>query len=198
MAKGSNRRVRGRRHLGLRPDWRPLLELAPDEVPEFMWMFRVRLTDGTAVEAYKHAATRRYLHLDAAGRAYALVGDTTYEQGDPGVLLAEATEGRGSVNIVRHNEWLDGKKITWARSATRHRIPRAQTLFAIRHAGICFVDGKGRDGEPRLYFFGDDEQGRPLEIAAFDHEIFGLLAVHSMLLRRRFEERYREALKWRK
>lgn len=162
-------------------------------------MFRIDLADGTVVEAYKHSWTRRYLYLAASGRAFALVGDSTYEEADPKALLAEATEGgAGWVSIVRQNDWIDGEKITWARPATRHRISRAQTLFAITHAGICFQRGTGRAGEARLYFLGDDEEGRPLEIVAFDGEGGGLFVVHSMQLRKRFKERYREALRWRR
>lgn len=177
-----------------KPTWAPLLDLGPDEAPDFMWMFRVELEDGTVVEAYKHSQTRRYLHLDAAGRAYVSVGRARYEEADPVILLLEVAAP--PLDIVRQNEWFDGKRITWARSATRHRIPRARTRFVIEHAGICFEDGVGKKGEPRLYFFGDDEQGRPLEIVAIEGGGRRLLVIHSMLLRRRFETRYKEALKW--
>jgi hypothetical protein len=42
----------------------------------FMWMYELRLDDGTRVDAYKHVTTRRYLHLSAAGLAlqYGLEG----------------------------------------------------------------------------------------------------------------------------
>jgi hypothetical protein len=65
-------------------------------------------------------------------------------------------------------------------------------------AGICFEDGAGRENEVRLYFFGDDQGGRPLEILAVEGEGGGLFVVHSMRLRARFEDRYKEALRWRK
>jgi hypothetical protein len=73
-----------------------LISLAGDQVTEFMWMFRVDLTNGTAIEAYKHSRSRRYLYLDGSGCAYALVGDVTYEVGDPMALLAEAMEHEGT------------------------------------------------------------------------------------------------------
>jgi hypothetical protein len=60
-----------------------LLDFAPDEIPEFMWMFRIDLEDGSVVEAYKHSWTRQYLHLDHDGRAYVLRGDGRYEETDP-------------------------------------------------------------------------------------------------------------------
>lgn len=163
-----------------------------------MWMFRDFLEGGAVVEAYKHSWTRQYLHLDSSGRAYEFVG-SGYEEVDPEELLERALRDCGSrASIVRHNEWVSGKRITWARSATRHRIPRARTLYALQQAGVCFQDGTGRKGRPRLYFFGDDEDEQPLEVVAIEREDGGLLVIHSMPLRERFEERYTEALRWRK
>jgi hypothetical protein len=161
-------------------------------------MYRVDLADGTVLEAYKHWSTRRYIYLDASGRGYELVGDETFEEGDPMVLLVKAiVDAEGGASIVRRNEWIDGERIGWTRSATRHRVPRRQTLFAIQHAGICFQGGVGTGGEPRLYFFGDDAGQRPLEIVAYESGDGELLVVHSMPLREKFEEDYEEAMRWR-
>ena len=198
MAKRRSRKLRGRRRGDLRPDWRPLVGLAPGDVPDFMWMHRVDLVDGTVVEAYKHWSTRRYIYLDASGRGYELVGDATFEETDPMILLVKAVGAEAGANIVRQNDWVDGESITWARSATRHRISRARTLFAIRGAGICFEDGAGRADELRLYFFGDDQGGTPLEILAVEGKDGGLFVAHSMRLRAPFMDRYKEALRWRK
>jgi hypothetical protein len=199
MAKRKNRRLRGGEPRGLRPDWRPLLDFAPDEIPEFMWMYRVELEDGSVVEAYKHSWTRQYLHLDERGRAYEFMGGRSWEEVDARALFAKALDGcEPRASIVRQNEWVDGEGITWARSATRHRVPRAQTLFAIQEAGICFEDRTLRTRAPRLYFFGDDEDERPLEIATVKQVDGGLHVIHSMLLRARYEEKYTEALTWRK
>jgi hypothetical protein len=175
-----------------------LVAFAPDEVPDFMWMFRDFLEDGTVVEAYKHSWTRQYLHLDSSGRGYEFIG-RGYEEVDPDELLAKALRSCGSrADIVRQNEWVDGRRIIWARSATRHRVPRARTLYVLQQAGVCFQDGTGRKGGPRFYFFGDDENERPLEVATSERDDGKLLVVHSMPLRERFEERYTEALRWRK
>ncbi|MFT3864866.1 MAG: hypothetical protein QM729_11390 [Solirubrobacterales bacterium] len=95
MAKRIKKRMPGREPNGLRPDWRPLLSVAPDEVPDFMWMFRDFLEDGAVVEAYKHTWTRQYLHLDSNGRAYAFVG-AGYEEVDPYALLKQVLRGQGS------------------------------------------------------------------------------------------------------
>lgn len=198
MAKRIKERLRGSELSGPRPDWRPLLDFAPDEVPDFMWMFRDILEDGTVVEAYKHVSTRRYLHLDASGRSYVPVGESSYEEADPVDLRAGVSgDPEGGANIVRQNDWVDGQKITWARSATRHRVSRARTLSAIRCAAVCFESGFGRQGEPRLFFFGDDENEQALEVVAFAGDDRGLFVVHSMPLRPRFKPMYEEAMRWR-
>jgi hypothetical protein len=199
MAKRTNRKLRGGEPRGLRPDWRPLLDFAPDEILEFMWMYRVELEDGSVIEAYKHSGTRQYLHLDASGRAYEFLGGGSYREVDPRALLRKVTEPFESpAIIVRQNEWINGEGINWARSATRHRIPRARTQFAIQQAGVCFEDRTVRTDEPRVYFFGDGENEQPLEVVAIERADGDLFVIHSMPLRPRFKERYREAMKWRK
>jgi hypothetical protein len=75
------------------PRWEPL-ELAVGEelMGWFMWMFEVRTTEHRCFQAYKHQATRRYLHVDHQGRAYAFRGERSgrdrYEQ----VPLPDAIE----------------------------------------------------------------------------------------------------------
>jgi len=201
MTRRIKKRRGGKEPSGLRPDWRPLIQFAPDEVPDFMWMFRDFLEDGSVVEAYKHTWTRQYLHLDEEGRAYVFLGggrDASYEEVDRDALLEDVLRDQPSrASIVRQNDWVNGERIGWARSATRHRVPRAQTLFAIPHAGVCFPAGTSRGGGPRLYFFGDDEMEQPLEIVAIEQSDGGLLVIHSMPLRDRYEENYTEALRWR-
>jgi len=54
------------------PDWDPLVALVGEELaPWFMWMHAIELEDGEVVHAYKHVATRRYLHLGETGGAFA-------------------------------------------------------------------------------------------------------------------------------
>lgn len=61
------------------PDWRPLTSTLGEHIAEwFMWMHELRLIDGTALHAYKHVQTRRYLHLDPRGAAFAYLGDGDY------------------------------------------------------------------------------------------------------------------------
>jgi hypothetical protein len=199
MTRKKTRRLRGGDIHGLRPDWRPLLDFAPDEIPEFMWMFRVDLEDGTVVEAYKHSWTRGYLHLDSAGRAYTFLGRGWYEETDPRSLLQEVLEGCESrASIVRQNDWVDGERIGWARSATRHHIARRRSLWVIQHAGICFQEGLGMQGDPLVFFFGDDEDECPLEVLAAEAPDGRLTVIHSMNLRDQFEDDYMEAYRWRR
>jgi hypothetical protein len=200
MAKKRNRRLcGGPLKLDGLPDWRPLLEFAPEEIRDFMWMYRLDLEDGTVVEAYKHYYSRGYLHLAADGRAFGWVGESLYEEVDRVALLTEVLDGQEPrANIVRQNDWVKGDRIAWARSATRHRIARRSTLFVIQHAGICFERGVGSRGEPRLFFFGEDDRERPLEVIAFGGFASEVLVVHSMRLRDRFKDDYWEARKWRR
>lgn len=191
--------MRGGKIHGLGPDWRPLLDFVPDEVPEFMWMFRVDLIDGTVVEAYKHSWTRRYLHLDRCGRAYVFLGGGRYEEADPASLLDEVLEGRKSRgSIVRQNAWVSERRIGWARSATRHGVPRRQSLWVVQHAGICMELAIGKQADPLLFFFGEDQDERPLEVAAAEGPGGRLTVIHAMQSRERFEDRYMEASRWRR
>jgi len=161
MAKRQRGRLTERRE----PTWDPLFEFAPDEVLDFMWMFELELADGSRAQAYKHRWTREYLYLDVFGRTYVRVGRVTYREVDPTGLRAEVAGARKHrANIVGRNVRLDGDKILWARSATRHRIACLGTRFVIEHVGICFVGEPGFRGEPSVYFFGDDADGRPLEV----------------------------------
>jgi hypothetical protein len=151
------------------------------------------------VESYKHSWTRRYLHLDSEGRAYAFRGGGWYEETDPRSLLEEVLEGCESrASIVRQNDWVDGERIGWARSATRHRVSRDRSLWVIQHAGICFERGLGKRREPLLLFLGDDEDERPLEVIAAEGSTRRLTVIHSMHLRDRFEDDYMEAYRWRR
>jgi hypothetical protein len=70
--------------------WAPLLELAPDDVADFMWMFEAELDDGIPLHAYKHRWTRRYLYLSADGRGFDEVGRCVFEEVEPRLLLEMA------------------------------------------------------------------------------------------------------------
>jgi hypothetical protein len=61
------------------PDWRPLEKtVGRDLAGDFMWMHEVTLDDGRTLQAYKHIYTRRYVHLDSAGKALVHHGRERY------------------------------------------------------------------------------------------------------------------------
>lgn len=187
------------------PEWEPLLSLAPDHVVDFMWMGTVRLVDGTRLQVYKHYWTRRYLHLSEDGRAFVFVPKTRYEEVNPPWLLMRVLrteldpERRYS---VRQNVWPEEPKITFARSATKHRISRERSLRIIERCGIQFVDRSWRpmngDVDQRIVFLGEDLEKVPLEVVAVEEAEDEFQVIHAMNLRRRFGDIYEEARKWAK
>jgi hypothetical protein len=70
--------------------WAPLLDLAPDDIGAFMWMFETELFDGTPLQAYKHRWTRQYIYLDEEGRAFDEIRCGRFEEIEPRLLLEEA------------------------------------------------------------------------------------------------------------
>lgn len=84
---GSTQSIHGRITDSRIPDWRPLEDLAPDHLGDFMWMFEVALDDGSRVQAYKHRETRGYLHLDENGGAFVFGRDRRYHEIAPRRLL---------------------------------------------------------------------------------------------------------------
>jgi hypothetical protein len=198
MLRRGKRILRGGEMQGEQPNWEPILELAPEEIDDFMWMFEVELEDGAMVQAYKHWWTRGYVHLDFGGRAFVFTEDNRYEEVDGEDLLQAVLRGRESRGeIVRQNAPVDDCKISWARSAARHRISRENTAYVIGHAGICFEGEEGIDGfQPRLFFFGADPDGRELEVAAVELSGDRLRVIHAMAQRDRFRIDYTEALGW--
>lgn len=86
--------IAGEMGQGDRPNWQPLEAMAGEELAgEFMWMFQVDLADGTAVHAYKHIGTRRYLHLGEDGRTFAFTYSGRYRPVDPFDLLVAVFDG---------------------------------------------------------------------------------------------------------
>jgi hypothetical protein len=103
----SERIVRGEMtHQYDKPEWAPLLDLAPDHIDDFMWMFEVELESGLRLHAYKHIETRKYLHLDKEGRAFVYIWpgpddignedeSNSYREVDPQRILKEVLRRRG-------------------------------------------------------------------------------------------------------
>ena len=187
------------------PEWEPLLNLAPDHVVDFMWMGAVQLLDGTRLQAYKHRWTRRYLHLSEDGRAFVFVPKTRYEEVNPPWLLLRVLrkeldpEERYS---VRQNVWPEDARITFARSATRHRISRQRSLHVIEGCGFQIVkhprNVANSPVDQRVVFLGDDLEGVPLEVMTAERHESEFLVIHAMNMRNRFKGFYEEARPWRK
>jgi hypothetical protein len=195
--RGKNLRVEA-------PEWEPLLNLAPDHVVDFMWMGSVLLVDGTRIQVYKHYWTRHYLHLSNDGRAFVFVPKTRYEEVNPPWLLMRVLrkeldlEGRYS---VRQNAWPEEAEITFARSATTHRISRQRSLHVIEHCGLQIVEHHSaatRAVDQRVVFIGDDLEGVTLEVIAIEEEEEEFAVIHAMNMRKRFRTIYEEVRQWAK
>ena len=92
--------VAGRAVQGDAPEWEPLRRVVgEDGLDTFMWMYEVELADGGRVHVYKHIETRRSMHLDLRGNAYAYAGDEGYRR-VPLLAVAAAVLGRAREGIV--------------------------------------------------------------------------------------------------
>ena len=201
----SQRLQRGRPVRVDAPEWEPLLNLAPDHVGDFMWMYALELSDGTRLQAYKHYWTRNYLYLSDNGRAFTYVKGGRYEEVNPPWLLMRVLGKELDSSLrysVRHNVWPEEARINFARSATKHRISRERSLYVIEHCGIQFTEkhqGRSRSGaDPRVWFFGDDLEEVPLEVMAAEVSEEEFLVIHAMKLANRHLGLYEEGRAWRK
>ena len=79
------------------PVWKPLEDLVHGILGDFMYMFAVDLQDGRRLHAYKHYYTRRYLHLDADGRAFCFCDDGRYQEVNPVWVLDQVLQGNSEV-----------------------------------------------------------------------------------------------------
>jgi hypothetical protein len=88
--------------------------------------------------------------------------------------------------------------IKWARSATKHRVARVRSAFVIEHCGLVLrVPPPDGDGDERLLFLGDDEEGKALEVMAVELADGELYVIHAMELRERYRPEYEEVKRWR-
>lgn len=85
-------------------------------------------------------------------------------------------------------------KISFTRSATKHRVPRAVSVRIVHEASVRFrpKPGSGRSG-PRILFLGDDDQGNPVEVIAAEDGPIDLIVNHAMPMRERYRREYEEA-----
>jgi hypothetical protein len=187
------------------PEWEPLLNLAPDLVVDFMWMGTVQLIDGTRLQVYKHYWTREYLRLSEDGRAFLFVPKTRYEEVNPPWLLMRVLRTELDPKLrysVRQNVWPDESRITFARSATKHRISRERSLHVIEKCGLQFVERRWKPADSgmdrRVGFFGNDLEGVAIEVVAAELDEDEFMVIHAMNLRDRNRAYYEEARPWQK
>lgn len=202
----SQKPIRGRLLRVNAPEWEPLLNLAPDHVDDFMWMYSVMLLDGTRLQAYKHYWTRHYLHVSQDGRTFVFVPKTRYEEVNPEWLLERVLREELKPYFISYyvgqNSWPEEGTIRFARSATKHRISRQRSAHVVEHCGLQFIDRARNRGDTgvdlRVLFLGDDLEGVPLEVVAVELEELNFLVIHAMHMRDRFEPLYEEARRWRR
>jgi hypothetical protein len=208
VAEGGEIRGRTLRNFE-RPDWGPLIELAPEYLDEFIWMFEVESGGGTLLHAYRHRETRRYLYLDQAKRAYVYLGDKRLTADDDGLyrqvnsawLIRLATDAERAATFVCGNVLSEFKRIHWARSAGKHRVPRRCARAVMGRCHLRFVEPPPANApagaSERLVFVGDDDQGQAFEVMAVEPDGAGvLLVIHAMELRDKYRLDYEEASRW--
>jgi hypothetical protein len=193
------------------PEWEPLRNLAPDHFDDFKWMHEVELEDGTRLQAYEHFHTGRYLHLDRSGRAFVFAaeedlrveGISKYEEVSPRWLLDFAlARSEERATLLRQNVTHELQKLSWTRSATKHRISRKRIRHVIEHCEVAFdkppPSDRPRAVDTRLVFLGDDPDGVAVEVIAVEPGNELLVVIHAMEMRPRYKTRYEEARRWQK
>jgi hypothetical protein len=88
-------------------------------------------------------------------------------------------------------------KVWFARSASRHRIPKESIRHVIASYRARFEQlppgpKAARARSKRIVFLGDDLHGRALEIMAIESERDVLLVIHAMDLRDKYRARYED------
>ena len=100
------------------------------------------------------------------------------------------------------NDRLQELGVRFARSATKHRIPKESIRYVIAHCGLTFDEAPpARDAEVldrRLVCLGDDPSGRALEVIAVEGDKDDLIVIHAMELREKYRVQYEEAKQWRR
>jgi hypothetical protein len=114
------------------PDWEPLRELVGmDLAGWFMWMHEIKLADASTVHAYKHVATRRYLHLAHDGRAFTYVPRGGYLEIHPRHAIDLAFEHWDEVAPGPDDPEVVRTALRRARRAAAARVSRRATREAL-------------------------------------------------------------------
>ena len=88
--------------------------------------------------------------------------------------------------------------LTWARSATKHRVARDRSRFVIDHCGRRYrIPPPLGSVDDRWLYLGDDAGGVALEVMAVELSATTLLVIHAMPMREKYRQLYQEARRWR-
>lgn len=92
---------------------------------------------------------------------------------------------------------LDGPKVRFARSATRHRISKDRIRHVIASYRVRFEEPPpytegARPRSTRVVYLGDDDHGLALEVMAVEGKHDELLVIHAMELRDKYRKRYED------
>lgn len=82
-------------------------------------------------------------------------------------------------------------EIRFTRSATKHRVSRSDSKFAVqRSCRWITIQPPPSSGhlQPRRVYVGPDENGRLIEVFAIEEDDGALLVIHAMRLRRKTQE----------
>jgi hypothetical protein len=83
------------------PDWAPLEAALPiEECAGFMWMYRAQF-DGAPIEVYRHAITRRWLHLGHDGTAFGWSERDGYRPISVDAAIEHVFEGLAELGATR-------------------------------------------------------------------------------------------------
>jgi hypothetical protein len=96
---------------------------------------------------------------------------------------------------------VSGKRVWFARSATKHRISKERIRHVIAHCGLVFEEPAPSSSaealDDRLLCLGDDAEGRALEVMAVEGSKGELVVIHAMELRAKYRDQYEETKQWR-
>jgi hypothetical protein len=94
-----------------------------------------------------------------------------------------------------------GKRVRFARSATKHRISKERIRYVIAHCGLALEEPAPSSNiealDERLLCLGDDAEGKALEVMVVEGSKGELIVIHAMELRAKYRDQYEEAKQWR-
>lgn len=99
------------------------------------------------------------------------------------------------------NARVSGKRVRFARSATKHRVSKERIRYVIANCGLAFEEPAPSSSaealDDRLLCLGDDADGKALEVMVVEGSKGELVVIHAMQLRAKYRDQYEEAKQWR-